>query len=65
MAGAERGVHEITPELIDLAADMVSFRTPSRHARAQPPDSARRRSRRGRRRGAHHHGHRRPAATPR
>jgi len=26
MAGAERGVHEITPELIDLAADMVSFR---------------------------------------
>jgi len=29
MAGAERGVHEITPAMIDAAADAISFRRPA------------------------------------
>ena len=34
MAGAERGVHEITPELVERAADAVSFRRPAMAHRA-------------------------------
>jgi general secretion pathway protein A len=37
MAGAEKGVHEITPDLIDKAADAISFRrTPDEVDRPRP-----------------------------
>jgi general secretion pathway protein A len=39
MAGVERGMHEIPPELIDVAADMVSFR---RRPAARPVRTSRR-----------------------